>query len=138
MSLKITKDNTATPDEYSSGDGTDPVAVSLTLDGSSIPATVIGVPATNIFVWANDDTGFISSYVDVVVSIAGSDTGITWELSADGSTGWAASINLADMDVSSTHAATQIYARAVAVNDGTVATNIYTTPDITIDAIETP
>jgi hypothetical protein len=138
MSLKITKDNTATPDEYSSGDGTDPVSVSLTLNGSGTPATVSATPATDIFVWADDDTGSIDNYSGVAVGITGADTGITWELSLDGSTNWGASINLADLDVSVSHQAVQIYARATALNDGSVATANYTTADIEVSATENP
>jgi hypothetical protein len=136
--IQLTKDNTASPDAYSSGTGADPVSVSLTLNGSSTPATVTESPLTNLFVWANDDTTNIDNYSDIDVTISGSDTGITWELSANGSTGWASTISLSDLDVSSTHAATQIYARATALNDGSVATANYTTADIQITATENP
>jgi hypothetical protein len=136
--IQLTKDNTASPDAYSSGTGADPVSVSLTLDGSSTPATVTESPSTSLYVWANDDTTNIDNYSDIDVTISGSDTGITWELSANGSTGWASTIALSDLDVSSTHAATQIYARATALNDGSVATANYTTADIQITATENP
>lgn len=136
--IQLTKDNTASPDAYSTGDGSDPVSVSLTLDGSNSPTTVTGNPAADIFVWANDDTTNIDNYSDIDVTISGSDAGITWELSADGSTGWASTIAVSNMDVSSTQQATQIYARATALNDGSVATANYTTADIQITATENP
>ena len=123
---------------YSSGDGSDPVSASLTLDGSGTPASITASPATSLFVWANDDTTNIDNYSDIDVTIDGSDTGITWELSLDGSTGWGSTIALSNMDVSVTHAATQIYARASALNNGTVATANYTTADIQITATENP
>jgi len=135
--ITLTKDNTATPDVYSGGDGSDPVAVSFLLDGTGIPATVTASPANSLFVWANDDTGLIGSYSAITVEITGSDTGITWELSADQST-WAASIALANLDVSVTHQAVQIYARAVALNDSSVATNNYVAAKVKITATENP
>jgi len=138
MTIQLAKDSTATPDVYSSGDGSDPVSVSLTLDGSGSPATVTGSPAANLFVWANDNTTNIDNYSGISVAIDGSDAGITWELSLNGSTGWASSINLSDMDVSVTYQATQIYARATALNDGSVLTANYTTADIQITATENP
>lgn len=136
--LRLTKDNTASPAVYSSGTGTDPVSVSLTLDGTNSPASITASPATNLFVWANDDTGNIDNYSGVTASITGSDTGITWELSLNGSSGWGSSISLSDLDVSTTHQATQIYARASALNDGSVLTANYTTADITLAATENP
>jgi len=135
--ITLTKDNTATPDAYSIGDGTDPIAVALLLDGTGIPATVTANVATALYVWANDDTTAIGSYTDVEVEITGNDTGITWELSTDQSV-WAASIELADMDVSTTHQAIQIYARATALNDGSVATNNYVAAKVKVTAVENP
>jgi hypothetical protein len=120
------------------GDGTDPVSVSLTLDGTNSPTSVTGSTAAQTWVWANDDTGTIGSYSSISVAISGSNTGITWELSLNGSTGWGSSINLSTMDVSSTFQAVRIYARASALNDGTVATAHYTTADIVISATENP
>ena len=135
--ITLTKDNTATPDAYSLGDGSDPIVVGLLLDGTSIPATAIASPATALYVWANDDTGLIGSYSSITVEIIGSDTGITWDLSTDQST-WASSIALSNMDVSVSHQAVQIYARAVAVNDGSVVTNNYVAAKVKITATENP
>ena len=139
MSLKLTKDTTATPDEYSSGTGLDPITVAITLDGTNTPATVVATPVDPIYAWADDDTGTIDNYSTLSVSIVGSDTGITWELSLDGSTGWASSKTLpSPMDVSVTHATTRIYTRATAINDGSVATNNYTTADIELTGTSNP
>lgn len=138
MSIKLTKDNTASPDDYSTGTGADPVTVSLTLNGTSIPTSVTASPAADLFVWADDDTTDIDNYSAIGVEITGSDTGITWELSLDGSTSWGSSISLSTLDVSSTHAATQIYARATALNDGSVLTANYSTADVKITATENP
>lgn len=136
--IQLTKDNTATPDAYSAGDGSDPVAVAFTLNGSGIPATMTASPATDLFVWADDDTAGIDHYSAVEVAITGADAGITWELSADGATNWGASLALADLDVSVTYQAVPIFARATAVNDGSIATANYVTAKITISATENP
>lgn len=136
--IRFTKDNTASPAVYSSGSGADPIAVALTLNGSGSPASVVGGIATALWVWANDDTGNIASYTGISVDIAGSDVGVTWELSLDGSTNWGASIALSNMDVTVSHQATRIYARASALNDGSVLTNNYVTPDLTVHATENP
>jgi hypothetical protein len=135
--ITLAKDNSATPDAYSIGDNTDPIVVALLLDGTEIPATVTASPATALYVWANDDTTAVGSYTLIEAEITGTDTGITWELSTDQST-WATSIKLADMDVSTTHQAIQIYARATALNDGTVATNNYVAAKVKITAVENP
>ena len=133
--ISLAKTDVASPDFYSSGDGSDPVAVSLLLDGSG--GTISGSPSTSLFVWANDDTGTIGSYTGIGVSIDGSDTGITWTLSTD-NVSFGATLSLSDMDVSSTYQATQIYAKATALNDGTVPTSNYTTADIKITATSNP
>lgn len=136
--ILLTKDNTATPDAYSLGDGSDPVAVAFTLNGTGIPATMTASPATDLFVWANDDTAGIDHYSGVSVAITGADAGVVWELSADGISAWGASIALADIDVSVAPQAVRIFARATAVNDGSVATANYVTAKITINATEIP
>lgn len=136
--IQLTKDNTANPDVYSSGDGSDPVAAALTLNGTSIPATITASPVADLFVWANDDTGNIANYSNIQVGITGAGAGILWELSADGATNWGASIALANLDVSVAHQAVQVFARATAANDGSVATANYVTARITITATEHP
>lgn len=138
MSIKLTKDITASPDVYSTGDGTDPVTVALTLDGTNSPTSVTASPAVDLFVWADDDTTNIDNYSSIGVEIDGSDTGVTWELSLDGSTNWGSSVSISDLDVSVSHATTQIYARASALNDGSVLTANYTTADVKITATENP
>ena len=135
--LVLAKDNTATPAVYSSGDGSDPISVSLLLDGTGDPASITGSPATDLFVWADDDTGNIGSYSDVTASISGSDPGITWELSLDNAT-WAATIEVGTLDVSASYHTMQIYARASALNNGTVLTANYTTADVVVAATENP
>ncbi|KJS00898.1 MAG: hypothetical protein VR65_10865 [Desulfobulbaceae bacterium BRH_c16a] len=113
-------------------------AVSFTLNGTGIPSTVTASPATDLFIWASDDTGSIDSYSNIEVAITGADAGIVWELSEDGLAGWAESIVLPNMDVSATDQTAQIFARATAANDGSIETANYVTAKITINAIENP
>lgn len=136
--IGLAKTTVASPDFYSTGDGSDPVSVSLTLDGTSSPTHVTASPATALYVWADDDTTNIDNYSGVGVAIVGADAGIVWELSLNGSTGWGPSISLSDMNVAVAHATTQIFARATAINDGTVLTANYTTADVKITALENP
>ena len=138
MSIKLTKDTVASPDDYSSSTGADPVSVTINLDGTDSPTTITATPGTSTYVWADDDTTDIDNYSDITVSISGSDSGIVWQVSPNGSDSWASSINLSTMDVSSTHQTTQVWVHATADNDGSVATANYTTADIKIEATENP
>lgn len=142
MSLKITKDSTATPDEYSDGDGSDPIRAALVLDGTSVPATVTAASAQPVFVWADnlniDAAPEVGTYTNVVASIEGSEPGVTWELSLDGSTNWASSIALPDIEVALGFSAIRVYARVSVPNDGTVATANYTAARVAVDSVENP
>ncbi len=135
--LLLAKDNSDTPESFSTGDDSNPVVVSFSLTGDGIPATVTKIPDIDIFVWANNHTGTIANYSEPKLDIVGEDIGITWELSTDGET-WGPSISLATLDVSETFKAVQVFARATAVNDGTVETDNYTTAKVTIMAPENP
>ncbi len=134
--ITISKDASNT-DPYSSGDESDPATVAITLDGSNSPTTVSASPATDLYVYAEDDTGSIGSYSSITIAPDGSDTGITWTVSTDNVT-FTSSINISDMDVSSTAQATQIYLRGTAVNDGSLTTGNYGTPNLKITYTENP
>jgi hypothetical protein len=136
--ILLTKDNTATPDSYSAGDGSDPVAVAFSLDGSGIPATMTKSPSTDLFVWADNHSGGIDNYATPVVGITGADAQVLWELSLNGVDNWAASISLAPLDVSVNYQAVQIFARATVANDGSIDTNNYVAAKVTITATENP
>jgi len=136
--IVLTKDNTETPAAYSAGDDSDPVSVTFSLDGSGIPASVTLIPATDLFVWANNHTATIGSYTGVTAEITGDDPGIVWELSLDGATEWSAALTLTDFDVSASFQALQIFARATATNDGSLETNNYVAAKVTIAATERP
>ena len=136
--IKLTKDNTATPVAYSVNTGVTPVTVPLTLDGTGDPVSIESVSTEPVYVWANDDTGFIGTYTSISLTISGSDTGVTWLLSLDGSTNWASSINVSNIDVNSTYQTTRVYAKASALNNGSVITNNYVTANILLAATENP
>ena len=138
MSIKLTKDTTASPDEYSQSDGSDPISVSITLDGTNSPTTIAEIVTADIFVWADDDTTDIDNYSSVQLSITGSDTGIVWEFSPNGTDSWAATLDVGPFDVSSTYQTEQVWMRATADNDGSVLTANYITADATITATENP
>jgi len=76
MSMKIAKDNTATPDFYSeNGAGTDPLRAAVTLDGTGGVKTAVS--ASPIYVIFSDDG-------ENIASITGHDdnpAGLVW---ADG------------------------------------------------------
>lgn len=134
----LTKDNAATPVPYSAGDGSDPVSVSFSLDGTSIPETITKSPLSELHIWANNHTGTIGSYTGIKAEITGSDAGIVWELSLDGETGWAAFVDLADLTVSATFQAVRIFARATAINDGSLVTDNFVAAKVAITATERP
>ncbi|WP_321367899.1 hypothetical protein [uncultured Desulfuromusa sp.] len=137
MSLELAKNNTEPYDFYSDGDGSDPISVAVTLDGSGVPATIAVEVETDIFLVAENDTGTIGSYSDIGLALESEEAGIDWELSSDGVT-WVESLSPADMDVSATDQTLQFYARAVFTNDGSVATANYSAPNIVITATENP
>jgi hypothetical protein len=137
MSLKLSKNNAPAYDYYSEGDGTDPVSIAVTLDGSGDPATIAGSPTVPVYLVAVDDTGNIGSYTDIVLSLTNEETGLNYELSDDNAI-WAESLNMADMDVSADDQVVQIYVRCSATNDGSILTNNYTAAKIAINATENP
>ena len=132
MAISLAKDS-GNADPYSQTGGSDPVSISVTING----ADETGIPADQLWCYFNDDSGSISSYSGITVSIVTeTDTGVNWELSLDGSTGWGNSISLSNQDVSSTAQAVRVYAHAI-VTDGT-ATATYTAADVKIAATENP
>lgn len=132
MSMKIAKDNTATPDFYSeSGAGTDPIRAAVTLDGTGGVKTAVSTGP--IYVIFSDDgqniasiTGHDDNPSGPLVEIISEETGVNWELSADG-VSWTGlnALTLADQDVSAGDTSVRIYARCNVNNDGSVAVDNY-------------
>jgi len=125
--LRLTKDNTATPDFYSFGDASDPITIPVTLDGSG--GSVIGTPSASIFVWADNLNGdldpLVGSYTGVSVTMV-SEEGGDWELSLDGATLWGNTISVMVPSVAASFQAVQIYLRSTVANNGTIATQKFT------------
>jgi len=129
MSLKLSKTNTSPYDYYSEGDGSDPVTVSVTLDGSG--GTVDSDVVTAYLVATQ------YNYTGINVTAVNEETGIDWKFSLDNST-WADSIAPADMNATGGDQTTTVYIKAVVTNDGSVATGNYVQADIKITATENP
>jgi len=127
--LSLAKNNTPAYDYYSNGDGTDPVVISATLDntgGTSNTATVTTYLIATTF-----------KYTGISVTVVNEQTGIDWKLSLDNST-WLDTVTPADLNGLSADANHVVYVRGVVTNDGTVATGVYSTPDIRITSTENP
>lgn len=132
MSLKLAKNNTPVYDYYSEGDGSDPVSVSGTVNGSGGT-----VDSTTVAMYLVATT---YRYTGITLSVINEQTGIDWKLSLDNVT-FADTRSPTDMNALSTDVVIPVYAKAVVINDGggnQPATGIYTTPDIRIQATENP
>lgn len=137
MSLKLAKNNTPTYDYFSEGDGTDPLSVSGTVNGSG------GTVDSNVV-----DVYLVATtyrYTGIALSLLNEDTAkINWKISADAGATWKDSLtstDLPDMNALSADQTKALKVKAVFTNDATgnqPATGIYTVPDIRITATEQP
>jgi len=138
MSLKLVKKSTS--DDFSSGDGTDPVSMSVTLDDSSSPAT-IDSDVVNAELLATT-----YSYTGIALSIVSEESGVDFKLSLD-NTNWhdaltsgtvddAVAGEIGNMDASGTDQRTDIYIKTVNDNDGGVSAGQHTAADIRLTATE--
>jgi hypothetical protein len=132
MSLKLAKNNTPIYDYFSDGDGSDPISVSGTVNGSggTVDSTTVA-----LYLIATQ-----YNYTDIVLSSLNEQVGMDWKLSLDGST-WLDTVEPSDMDALSEDQVTLVYAKSVLTNDGggnQPETGIYTVPDIQIAATENP
>lgn len=120
MSLKLSKTNTPAYDYLSEGTGLNPAICSVTIDKLGGTKTS---SATNLFLIAtkagNDQIG---SYSGISVTPTTPQTGITWEISLNGST-WLSSIAPSDADCSSVDVVIPVYVRIVADNASTSPLN---------------
>lgn len=137
MSLKLSKNNTPVYDYFSEGDGTDPISVSGTVNGSE------GTVDSNVV-----DVYLIATtyrYTGIALSLLNEDAAkINWKISADAGATWKDSLtstDLPDMNALSADQTKALKVKAVFTNDGGAsqpATGIYTVPDIRITATEQP
>ena len=129
MSLGLSSNNTSPYSYYSTGDGSNPVSVQVTLDGNG------GTLDSNVVTAYLIATQF--NYTGISVTAINEETGVDWKFSLDGTT-WADTVNPADMDARTADQNVPIYIKAVVTNDGTVGTGNYTAADIQITATENP
>ena len=127
MSLQLSSTNTSPYSYYSTGDGSNPISETITVDNSG---GTLDTPVDTVYLVATT-----YSYTGITVQPVSEETGIDWMVSLDNST-WAESVTPADMDASGGDQVTTIYLKAVVNNDGTVATGTYTAADIQITATE--
>ena len=131
MAIKLAQDSAGnTP--YTIGTGVTPITVSVTMP---VDADTPKSTSNTIFVVADDDTTNIDNYSGISVALESEETGIDWEVSTN-NTAFANSINLSDMDVSSSAQYVQIYARCT-VASGKATAN-YTAAKIKLTATENP
>lgn len=132
MTIKLSKNNTPIYDYLSEGSGSNPAQVTATLTGSGGTLDSTTQP---LYLVAT-----IYRYTGITLTIINEQAGIDWRLSLDGSA-WSDTINPADLNALSADQTLPIYAKAIAINDGTgnqPGTGIYTVPDIRITATEQP
>lgn len=136
MSLKLSKTNTPTYNYISEGTGLNPAVCSVTIDktgGTKTSAT------TNLFLVAtkagNDQIG---SYTGISITPTTAQSGITWEISLNGST-WLTDIAPSDLDCSAADVVVPVYTRIVVNNatDTPVSTGNYA-GEFAIAAVENP
>ena len=130
MSLQIAKNNSPTYDYYSTGDDSDPITRSVTLDGDSTP-DVSGVLTAYLVATTYNYTG-------ITVGVTGNPTGVTWEVSLASGSGFGSSVTPSDMDATGADQTTAIYLRATVVDDGSVSTSNITAPKVNVSATENP
>jgi hypothetical protein len=127
MALKLVK--VGTTDEFSFGDGSDPIINSVTLDGSG------GTEISNelqIDLYA--DSG---SYEDISLEVVSPDAGIVYQGSLTGfDFDDINSLIIPTVDAGSAPQRIPLYLRVVVDNDGTVTGGSYTNPDLKLTATQ--
>lgn len=137
--ILLTKNNVASPAAYSSDSGLVPITVAIELTGDGTPKT--GSTIDPVYVWANNlnanSEPVVGQYTGINLSIVEGETGITWELSSDNLI-WGDSISLSNITVSEGFQSVLVYARATAADNGSLATNKYTSAKVRVQAVENP
>lgn len=138
MSLRLAK-NGVSPYDYLSEAGAmvNPAVANVTIDKSGGTVTSNPVP---LHLVAEFDAN-IRSYTGITITPSTPQTGITWEMSPNGTTGWVAVLSPADMGdgVAQTDVVTPVWARIVADNEAAspLATGNYP-GEFAIAAVENP
>lgn len=133
MALLVCKNNTGTAgdinsyDPFSQGDGTDPLGISVLLDGTG--GTVTSTVQTVYLV------ATLYNYTSISVTVINDTIDIDWQISLDNTT-FTDTVTPAQMNALSADVVTPLYFRTVVNNDGTVGSQTFTTPKIRIEAVE--
>lgn len=128
MSLKLAKNNAPAYDYLSVGDGANPASASATLDNTG---GTVDSGAIALYLVAT-----LFRYTGIAVTIINEQAGIDWKVSLDAGATWADTVNPADMNALGGDVILPIHLKFVAQNNGTVATGLYTVPDIQVTATE--
>ena len=137
MSLTLVKNGTT--DEYSYGDGTDPLSFTVTLDDDNDPTTI----NSNTVTAQIRATTYL--YTGISMSVVNEDSGIDYKLSLD-NTNWFNSLasgtggdsvgQIPNMDATGSTVTDLVYIRATINNNGTVTAGTKTTPNIRLSFTE--
>ena len=127
MSLKLAQDSTTPHNYFSQGDGSNPLSITITLDGSGGYKDSSTVEAYLVA------TEF--KYTGIEVTVINDDSSRDWKISLDG-VDFYDTVNPPDMDARSEDQVTTLYFRTRVLNDGSLSAQEFTTPDVKITATE--
>lgn len=130
MGIFIGKNATEPYSAVSTGNNSNPITRSVTLDGSG--GTVTTEVVTKYLVAQT------YNYTGIEVEIMNNPTGVTWQVSLQESEGFGSLITPSAMDALAGDQVTPIYARAEVANDGSVGTSIITDAVFRVTATENP
>lgn len=139
MALKLVKNTpftlgttpgTETVDEYSLGDNSDQITLTVTLDNLG------GSTDTNIV----DAKLFASqwNYTSITVTTQTETANIDWKISSDGGSTWFDSVTPANMNALVSNQSANLKFKAVVANTGVVTTGNYITCKVKVTATENP
>jgi len=127
MSLKLAQDSTTPYNYFSQGDGSNPLSITITLDGGGGYKDSSTVEAYLVA------TEF--KYTGIEVTVINDDSSRDWKISLDG-VDFYDTVNPPDMDARSEDQVTTLYFRAHVLNDGSLSAQEFTAPDVKITATE--
>lgn len=127
MSLKLAQDSTTPYNYFSQGDGSNPLSITITLDGSGGYKDSSTVEAYLVA------TEF--KYAGIEVTVINDDSSRDWKISLDG-VDFYDTVNPSDMDARTEDQITTLYFRTRVLNDGSLSAQEFTTPDVKITATE--
>lgn len=130
MSLILVKKSTS--DEFSLGDGLDPIDVgSVNLDDSGTPTTEEST-VINFEILAST-----YNYTGLGLTLVNEETGINYQLSITSAVaGFAESVVPVDMDATGGDVRQDVWIKAIVANDGTVSSGDHAVPDIRLTGTE--